>query len=802
MFMYAKLSIILLLTTAFSSSPALSAATATNLLRRGSSLSVEKPLLLVSPNGTFSCGFYQVGNNSFTFSIWFSKSSNKTVAWTANRNSPVNGKGSLLVFRKDGNMVLLDYNGDIVWSTDTSGPSTNHAELLENGNLVITDHGGKYLWQSFDYPTNTLLPGQPVTLSTKLLSENSSLASSSHFVCRYSDDNMLSLIFEGAELSAIYWPPPSSSPWSYNRWTSNSTRYGVLDDQGFFKLSDNLTFYASDFAAVGIKRRLTLDNDGNLRLYSLAEGNGSWSVSWQAISKLCQVHGLCGKSGICVYSPKPSCSCPPGYEINDPNDWSQGCKPAFRISCADKTKLIMLPQTDFWGSDYYFAGGISVRDCKIKCRKDCSCVGFQYMNSIRTCNLKSSLYNGNTYPGHWGTIYLKVPMTMNVSTISIPQSGLNVPQAHDPTCNKSHDFAENFTKASTKSQDSAVFLYMYGFVSAIFIIEALIITLGWCFMFRKQVEPIETLDNYKAITNHFRRYTYKELVKATKNFNDELGRGGSGVVYKGIVDDERLVAVKKLNDVTQGEEEFQAELSVIGRIYHMNLVRVCGFCSEGPHRILISEYFKNGSLDKILFDEPQNSNNVLGWYERYKIAAGIAKGLAYLHHECLEWVLHCDVKPENILLDAELEPKIADFGLAKLLHRGGPDPQMSRIRGTRGYIAPEWAFNLPITAKADVYSYGVVLLELVMGMRVSDMATEENEKDVGLRTLIETVKRKLNGGEPHWVSGLVDVRLEGHFDSSQAAAMVKLAISCLEEDRSKRPTMSETAQILLHLGKY
>ncbi|KAJ4794281.1 Serine/threonine-protein kinase [Rhynchospora pubera] len=319
-------------------------------------------------------------------------------------------------------------------------------------------------------------------------------------------------------------------------------------------------------------------------------------------------------------------------------------------------------------------------------------------------------------------------------------------------------------------------------------------------MFRKQVEPIEALDTYKAITNHFRRYTYKELMKATKNFNDELGRGGSGVVYKGIVDDERLVAVKKLNDVTQGEEEFQAELSVISRINHMNLVRVCGFCSEGPHRILISEYVKNGSLDKILFEERQNSNNVLGWYERYKIAAGIAKGLAYLHHECLEWVLHCDVKPENILLDADLEPKIADFGLAKLLHRGGPDPQMSRIRGTRGYIAPEWAFNLPITAKADVYSYGVVLLELVMGMRVSDMATEENEKDAGLRTLIETAKRRLNGGELHWVSGLVDVRLEGHFDSPQAAAMVKLAISCLEEDRSKRPTMSETAQMLLSLN--
>jgi serine/threonine protein kinase len=144
--------------------------------------------------------------------------------------------------------------------------------------------------------------------------------------------------------------------------------------------------------------------------------------------------------------------------------------------------------------------------------------------------------------------------------------------------------------------------------------------------------------------------------------------------------------------VIQGEE-FWAEVSTIGRIYHMNLVKLLGFCSDRSHRLLVSEYVENGSL-------------------RFKIALGTARGLAYLHEECLEWVIHCDVKPENIFLGSDFEPKIADFGLAMLFKRGAIGSRISRIRGTRGYMVPEWASNLPISARVDVFSYGIVLLEM------------------------------------------------------------------------------------------
>jgi serine/threonine protein kinase len=285
-------------------------------------------------------------------------------------------------------------------------------------------------------------------------------------------------------------------------------------------------------------------------------------------------------------------------------------------------------------------------------------------------------------------------------------------------------------------------------------------------------------------------------VKATIDFKVELGRGSSGVVYKGVLEDERPVALKKLEHISRGKEEFQAELSVIARIYHMNLVRIWGFCSEGSHRLLVCEYIENGSLASILFSDKNNIS--LDWKQRFNIALGVAKGLAYLHHECLEWVIHCDVKPENILLDKNFEPKITDFGLAKLLSRGGSNENTSHVRGTTGYIAPEWISGLPITSKVDVYSYGVVLLELLSGSRVSELTVgSDAEVHSMLRKLVTTLADKLEGNDESWIDRFVDCKLSGQFSYVQARTLVKLVVSCLEEDRRKRSTMESIVQTLL-----
>uniref|UniRef100_A0A0D9XWK6 non-specific serine/threonine protein kinase n=1 Tax=Leersia perrieri TaxID=77586 RepID=A0A0D9XWK6_9ORYZ len=287
----------------------------------------------------------------------------------------------------------------------------------------------------------------------------------------------------------------------------------------------------------------------------------------------------------------------------------------------------------------------------------------------------------------------------------------------------------------------------------------------------KPEEVYAIQEGLKVMTNHFQRYSYKDQ----GNYKDVLGRGRSGIVYNGVLDDGWKVAIKRLETVWQGEQEFQAMLCVIGRINYMNLVRIWGFCSESSHRMLVSEYIENGSLASVLF----NNNILLQWAQRFKIALGVAKGLAYLHHECLEWVIHCDVTPKNIFLDQNLEPKISDFGLAKLLDRGGSNPEMSWVRETIGYIAPEWVSGLPIIAKVDVYSNGVVLFELVSGTRISDLARDEDElMPMVLGNLVLTLVDRLDREDLEWIARL----------------LIKLAISCLEEDTKRRPTMESIAQ--------
>lgn len=362
------------------------------------------------------------------------------------------------------------------------------------------------------------------------------------------------------------------------------------------------------------------------------------------------------------------------------------------------------------------------------------------------------------------------------------------------TCSKK-DSQEIDRKYKTKHGDEVLNVLVW-VVSGLGLVEAISICSVWWVYFRRNNKDIEAPEHgYLLVGIGFKRYSYAELKKASRRFSEEIGRGGGGIVYKGILSDGRIAAIKQLYEASHGEAEFLAEVSTLGKINHMNLIEMWGYCAEGRHRLLVYEYMPNASLAENL------SSNSLGFEEKYEIAIGTAKGLSYLHEECLEWVLHCDVKPQNILLDSEYKPKVADFGLSKLLSRAGDnDSGFSRIRGTRGYMAPEWVSNLGITSKVNVYSYGIVVLEMVTGKSQAVLVERNNEGgEVELWRLVAWVKEIMSRDAPIWANlkDIVDTEKGEEYYMGKMGILVSTALQCVEDDMNVRPTMRQVVERLV-----
>ncbi|KAI6689076.1 hypothetical protein NL676_025904 [Syzygium grande] len=662
-------------------------------------------------------------------------------------------------------------------------------QLLDTGNLVLRDDKRATLWQSFDSPTDTLLPEQKLTPNAPLISSRSkNNFSSGYYKLYFDNDNLLHLLFSGPKISSVYWPDPWLNSWEAGRTTYNDSRVAMLDHYGNFNSSDDMTFLTADYGAK-IQRRLTVDHDGNLRVYSRSDAGG-WMVSWQAKSDPCTVHGICGPNSLCTYHPREgrSCICVPGYERENLYDWTQGCKPRFNSFCDSKveTEFIELPHSDFYGYDKGFFPGYTLEMCKKLCLDLCNCLGFQYKFS--NCYPKVLLLNGHYSPSVDGGIHFRLPK-FNLSSSDIPK--IEHATLH---CNAKEIM---LPRTYLKRQESWAVKFLLIFAGAIAGVEAILVLMVWFFLYRSRPEKGGPhTEGYHAGPTGFRRFTYDELKKATRNFSEEIGRGSGGTVYKAVLSDCRVAAVKRLNEANQGENEFLAEVCTIGNLHHMNLIDMWGYCAEGKHRLLIYEFMEHGSLAENL-----SSSTELDWSKRFEIAVGSARGLAYLHEECLEWVLHCDVKPQNILLDSTYQPKVADFGLSKILKREGlKNSSFSKIRGTRGYMAPEWIYNFPITSKVDVYSYGIVLLEMVTGRSPTGEYDKIEGSDVReTKILTSWVREKKGLGVPMqtWIEDIVDPSVRGGYDIRKIEVLVAAALECAEEDRDARPTMSQVVEMLL-----
>ncbi|WVZ66189.1 hypothetical protein U9M48_015448 [Paspalum notatum var. saurae] len=280
------------------------------------------------------------------------------------------------------------------------------------------------------------------------------------------------------------------------------------------------------------------------------------------------------------------------------------------------------------------------------------------------------------------------------------------------------------------------------------------------------------------------------LRAATGNFDEgrKLGQGGFGAVYKGILSDGREIAVKRLSQSSrQGIKELKTELVLVAKLQHKNLVRLVGVCLEEHEKLLVYEYMPNNSLDTFLFD-PDKSNE-LDWQKRFMIIKGIANGLRYLHEESLLKIVHRDLKASNVLLDSDFNPKISDFGLARLFGSDQSQYVTNRVAGTYGYIAPEYAMRGQFSFKSDVFSYGVLMLEIVAGRRNSDCSDDSEQYDHLLSSVWE-----------RWTLGtiveIMDPSVISHSNVDQMLKCIHIGLLCVQHNPADRPMMSTVNAML------
>ncbi|KAM4123881.1 hypothetical protein ACB094_01G190000 [Castanea mollissima] len=299
-----------------------------------------------------------------------------------------------------------------------------------------------------------------------------------------------------------------------------------------------------------------------------------------------------------------------------------------------------------------------------------------------------------------------------------------------------------------------------------------------------------------GVNNSRSWFTYEELIQATNGFSKQnlLGEGGFGCVYKGFLPDGREVAVKQLKiGGGQGEREFRAEVEIISRIHHRHLVSLVGYCISEHQRLLVYEFVANDTLHYHLHGE---GRPVMDWATRLKVAVGSARGLAYLHEDCHPRIIHRDIKSSNILLDSNFEARVADFGLAKLALDTNTHVT-TRVMGTFGYMAPEYATSGKLTEKSDVYSFGVVLLELITGRKPVDSSQPLGDESLveWARPLLMQALEEENFEEENF-EVLVDSSLENNYVGSEMFRMIEAAAACVRHSAARRPKMSLVVRAL------
>ncbi|KAF9598115.1 hypothetical protein IFM89_025351 [Coptis chinensis] len=656
--------------------------TAADTISAGQSLIPNQTL--ISKDENFELGFFQPGTSPNSYiGIWYKKVSveYKTVVWVANRDTPLTDLASFeLKLSEDGNLVLLNQLKVAVWSTNITSSAMNSSEVVlgGDGNLVLRNRvkPSDVFWQSFDHPTDTWLPGGKIrydnrTKKAQLLTSWKNINDPGTGLYSLELDPTGDQYVISRNRTQRYW---TSGPWNGRIFSGvPEVRSNYIYNIRYTK-NENESYFTYSLYNASIVSRFVMDVSGQLKQSSWAAYTKNWFLFWSQPRQQCDVYDFCGAFGMCDQN-LPSCTCLDGFKPRTPKEWnitdySGGCVRQTSLQCnTDEYSLLQnvkFPANQSSNQQSLAVPSASGADeCKSACLNNCSCSAYAYSRGCSVWN--GDLLSPQKAPDGDAS---GIDLYLRLAASDIPRTGAKHKGTPTPA--------------------------IVGAAAGIVALLGLVFLFVWRWQTRQSVGTSKTVEGFLMA------FTYRDLQNATKNFSEKLGRGGFGSVFKGTLPDSTVIAAKKLGALGQGEKQFRSEVSTIGIIQHINLIRLHGFCSEGDKRLLVYDYMPNGSLDHHMFN--QQASKMLNWKVRYQIALGTARGLTYLHEKCRDCIIHCDIKPENILLDADFCPKVADFGLAKLIGR-----EFSRVlttmRGTRGYLAPEWIWGAAITAKADVYSY-------------------------------------------------------------------------------------------------
>ncbi|PHU26059.1 hypothetical protein BC332_04391 [Capsicum chinense] len=711
----------------------------------------------------YACGFASNGeDDSFVLSIGIVRLhqdyvgaqhwTNLELVWFANRNHPIRENGTLQLLQ-DGDFVLKDVDGTLVWSTSTANKFISGIKMMETGNLVLHDMYNQTVWQSFDHPTEALLPGQKLRAGQRLVPRSSS--------SNWTEGNYyLSVTNQG--LFAFY---ISDKPQMYFKFLVRGERDSF--GESYVKaVNGTLALYISSTepnepnAVISRPSRmkfLRYDYDGHLRAYT--EGSDQPNDLLTDFIGFCDYPTACGSMELCSNG---LCSCPGSLRKSNDRQ-NNGCVEISPVKCDGPHSHRMERVSDVYYFNYVDIDAAALRgtdeeSCQDLCLKNCGCkvVLFRYFTNFSS-----------------GDCYLPSPVLSLIN------------DEKERRVYESSAFIKlpNDAEKSKSTAARRIGIIAGSTVGTVLLIA---LTAGIFIAFNRKKTLQENDDDYSEEISGILRFSYEQLKMATRNFQQRLGHGGFGSVYGGVLQDGQRVAVKVLDGFGQGKKEFLAEIQTIGSIHHVNLVRLIGVCAEKEHKLLVYDFMSNGSLDKWIFGTT-STQFTLDWQIRRRIIHDIAKGLAYLHEECMQRIVHLDVKPQNILLDDNLCAKVSDFGLAKLVDKD-QSRIVTRIRGTPGYLAPEW-FSAFITEKADVYSFGVVAMEILCGRKNLDYS--HSLEHPHLLSLFMT--KAQNNQLIDMIGNYSD---DPQCNTSEAIRMMKLAVWCLQSDFTLRPSMSMVVKVL------